>query len=256
MMRHAQRRRGHESRDLQSPGSCRGFARSPRPAFALTLIVAGCRREVALFKGASGSCRRGLHDLFARPLLFLAFVVLLTGLVAGCAGKNFAELRPGLETRGAYIEGVPFYKQSEDTCGPAALASILAFRGHPESLESITERIYLPELRGTLPMDMEAYAQKAGFRTKSMHGAIGELKAHIRNGKPVIAMLDLGYKLYRKPHYVDVIGYDDGNEVFIVHDGSAPNSLISYNIFNKRWVRAGYWMLVIEPGSGEASNEK
>jgi len=36
-----------ESRDLQSPGSGRGFARSPR--------------EVALFKGASGSCRRGLH---------------------------------------------------------------------------------------------------------------------------------------------------------------------------------------------------
>ena len=36
-----------ESRDLQSPRSFRGFARSPR--------------EVALFEGASGSCRRGLH---------------------------------------------------------------------------------------------------------------------------------------------------------------------------------------------------
>jgi hypothetical protein len=58
---------------LQSPGSGRGFARSPR--------------EVALFKGASGSCRRGLHgdDLSA------AFVVGL-GEEAGSSSSDDAAM--------------------------------------------------------------------------------------------------------------------------------------------------------------------
>jgi ABC-type bacteriocin/lantibiotic exporter with double-glycine peptidase domain len=183
--------------------------------------------------------------------MYLGFVLLLTGLAAGCMSRKFAELRPGLETRGSYIEGVPFYQQSESTCGPAALASILDFRGRQESLERITGKIYLPELRGTLPIDMEKYAREAGFKTVSLHGSLGELKAHIRKGIPVICLLDLGFSLYRLPHYVSVIGFDDGNEVFIVHDGSAPNSLIGYEKFNKKWVRAGYWMLVIEPNPEE-----
>lgn len=195
---------------------------------------------------------RGHEDPFVRPLIYLAAASLLMILVTGCTGKDFAALRPGLESRGAYIEGVPFYQQSESTCGPAALASMLDFRGRPESLEHITEKIYHPELRSTLPMDMENYAREAGFKTESSSGSLGELKAYIRKGIPVICLLDTGFSLYHQPHYVTVIGYDDVHKVFIVHDGLAPNSLISHKKFNKGWVRAGYWMLVIEPKSGKA----
>ena len=46
--------KGKEPRDSQSPGSGRGFARSPR--------------EVALLKGASGSCQRGLHSAASATL--------------------------------------------------------------------------------------------------------------------------------------------------------------------------------------------
>jgi ABC-type bacteriocin/lantibiotic exporter with double-glycine peptidase domain len=173
------------------------------------------------------------------------------GFTSGCLGRIFSDLRPGLETRGYYIEGVPFYRQSESTCGPAALASILAFRGRPESLERITEAIYLPELRGTLPMDMEKFAQDAGFKTTSSSGTLDGLKAYVRNGIPVICMLDLGFSLYRKPHYISVIGFDDVNAVVIGHDGLTPNSLIGYEKFDAKWGRAGHWMLVIEPGPGE-----
>ncbi|MHB8845695.1 MAG: C39 family peptidase [Nitrospirota bacterium] len=199
---------------------------------------------------------RGQEEPFARSLIIsCAAAALLTVLITGCTGRRFAEIKPGLEARGAYIEGVPFYQQREKTCGPAALAGILEFRGRPESLERITGKIYHPELRGTLPMDMESYAREAGFTTGSSSGSFGELKGYIRKGVPVICLLDMGFSLYHQPHYVSVIGYDDVHKVFIVHDGSAPNSLISYATFNKQWVRAGYWMLVIEPRSGEARHE-
>lgn len=198
---------------------------------------------------------RGHDKMIARSVLFLGFVVLVTGSVTGCAGNNFAALRPGLETRGHYIEGVPFFRQSESTCGPAALAGILAFRGRPESLERITAKVYLPELRGTLPMDMENFAREAGFKTTSAYGTLDELKAYIRKGTPVICMLDLGFSLYHQPHYISVIGFDDVYAVIIGHDGLTPNSLIGYEKFDREWSRAGRWMLVIEPAPGEARRE-
>jgi len=194
----------------------------------------------------------GHEERFARILIVPGLVLLLTGLAAGCATKKFADISPGLKSRGSYIEGVPFYQQSETTGAASALASILDFHGRPDSLERIADKIYLPELRVTLPIDMETFAREAGFKTDSHRGSIGELKSYIRMGLPVISMLDLGIGLDHKPHYVSVIGYDDVNEVFIVHDGLEPNSVVGYKHFNKLWVRADYWMLVIEPKSGKA----
>ena len=189
---------------------------------------------------------QGREDLFGRALTGFAALALLTMIVTGCTGKDFAALRPGLESRGAYIEGVPFYQQSDPTSGAAALAGMLDYLGHPEDLERITKKIYHPDLSDAPPWDMERYAREAGFKSEASSGSFGELKAYIRKGTPVICLLDIGFGFDHKPLYVMVIGFDDVHEVFIVHDGSAPNGLIGYKKFNKKWIRAGYWMLVIE----------
>lgn len=190
---------------------------------------------------------RGRDKTRARLFIFFGLLLLGMSFIPACAGKDFAALRPGLEIRGRYIEGVPFYRQSESTCGPAALASILAFWGRPISQEQIAAKIYLPELRGTLPMDMENFAREAGFKTASSAGTLAELKNSIRKGVPVICLLDFGFSFYHRPHYVSVIGFDDVNAVFIMHDGLKPNSVMRYNEFNKVWGRADRWMLVIMP---------
>ncbi len=195
---------------------------------------------------------QGHEALFARLLIILGSVLLLMGLVSGCTGKKYADISPGLESRGSYIEGVPFYQQSEITGGASALASVFDFHGRPDSLERITDKIYLPELRVMRLSDMDEYARAAGFKTDSHRGSIGELKSYIRKGIPVISMLDLRFGLDHELHYVSVIGYDDVNEVFIVHDGLEPNHVVGYKHFNKLWVRADYWMLVIEPASEKA----
>ena len=180
---------------------------------------------------------------------FMAALLLAAAPFTGCAGKDFNSLRAGIERRGHYIEGVPFYRQRESSCGPAALATVLAFWGRPSDLERITDKVYLPELRGTLPMDMETFLREAGFETSSSAGTLGQLKAWVRSNVPVICLLDLGFGPYRQPHYVTVIGFDDVNAVIIAHDGLKANRVIGYDAFGKQWDRAGDWMLAARPKS-------
>ena len=195
---------------------------------------------------------RGHAKMCSRFFCFFAVAMMATNFITGCGGKNFAGLRPGLESRGHYIEGVPFYRQSESTCGPAALASVLAFWGRQVDLEEITVKVYIPKLRGTLPMDMENYAREAGFKTVSSAGTLEELKVFIRKGMPVICLLDLGFGFYQKPHYVTVIGFDDVHEAVIEHDGVTQNSIVTYEKFRKAWTRAGSWMLMVAPQAGDS----
>ena len=180
-------------------------------------------------------------------ILFLALTAL--PYLIGCAGKDFSTLQPGINERGHYIADVPFYRQEEDACGPAALASVALFWGEPVDVKEIRARVYLPELRGTLPMDMERYLRESGFQASSSSGTLDELKARIRGNVPVICLLDLGFSLYRRPHYVIAIGFDDVNSVFIVHDGIEENAVVRYKQFVKAWGRAGNWMLVALPGT-------
>jgi len=183
-----------------------------------------------------------VHGIF-----LLGTLAMLIAVIAGCGEKGLAAIRPGLEARGHYIEGVPFVKQTEYDCGPAALAGVLSFHGRPADLETITSAIYLPRLRGTLPMDLERFAKDSGFKTASTAGTVNDLKTAIRSNTPVICLLDLGFWLYRQPHFVTVIGFDDGNGLFIMHDGGTPNRTMGYEDFAKKWARAGTWMIVIEP---------
>lgn len=190
-----------------------------------------------------------------RGLFFIIAGMVIGASVAGCAGRDFAAIRPGIEARGAYIEAVPFYRQTESLCGPAALAGVLSFWGRPLSPERIAERIYLPELRGTLPTDMENFAREQGFETASSNGTLDHLKEHIRRGVPVICLLDLGFGPYRRPHYVTAVGFDDVRAVIVEHDGLRPDQLMEYKAFDKAWLRAGRWMLVIKPKEAETRHE-
>jgi len=180
-----------------------------------------------------------VHGLFLLGILAICS--------SGCGAKDFASIRHGIEVRGHYIDGVPFFRQTGQDCGPAALAGILAYHGRPADLEAITASIYLPKLRGTLPMDLERHARELGLKTASSSGTVDTLKTSIRNNVPVICLLDLGFGPYRQPHYITVTGFDDGNRLFVLHDGETPDRTISYAAFENQWARAGWWMIVIKP---------
>jgi ABC-type bacteriocin/lantibiotic exporter with double-glycine peptidase domain len=185
---------------------------------------------------------RKVHGFF-----LLGLVGFLALHAAGCGPKAFSDVKQGIELRGHYIDGVPFYRQTSYACGPAALAGVFAYWRHPVDLDQLTKRIVLVQLQGTLPMDMERAAKEAGFRTTTAHGDRVLLLASLKRNVPVICLLDLGFGPLQQPHYATVIGYDDGNRLFIMHDGIERDRTMPYGQFEKAWARAGKWMLLVEP---------
>jgi ABC-type bacteriocin/lantibiotic exporter with double-glycine peptidase domain len=152
------------------------------------------------------------------------------------------------------IEGVPFEKQDSQFCGPASLASVMTFHGVPEDQKTIGAAVYSEKLQGALITDLERYARQKGFETKSGRGTAEELKAEIDRKRPVIVLVDLGFWVVSKPHYLVVIGYDD--EGFTAHNGYTPGNRYPYDRFGAIWGRMGNAYLLLYRVEGRGARDE
>jgi ABC-type bacteriocin/lantibiotic exporter with double-glycine peptidase domain len=141
------------------------------------------------------------------------------------------------------IEGVPFVKQEDQECGPAALASVLSFYGAPVGLASISQATYNQKLRGSLITDLEDFARRLGFQTVSSQGTVKNIKVLINQRRPVIVLVDLGFWIRSRPHYLVLYGYN--KEGFIAHNGIKPSQLYTYSDFEKMWEKMGCPYLLV-----------
>ncbi|HTN43267.1 MAG TPA: C39 family peptidase [Nitrospiria bacterium] len=156
----------------------------------------------------------------------------------------FSEPPPSEES---LIDGVPFYPQEELGCGPAAVASLLAYWGRPVSLEEITREVYLEKLKGSLPIDLERSAQTHGLAVSSYPGSMDDLRLHLGKNQPVIVFLNLRWRLFPQGHFVVVTGYDGIHSVVIVHSGDRAYERMPVDTFLNAWSKTGYWSLLILP---------
>ena len=143
------------------------------------------------------------------------------------------------------IEGVPFFKQERHQCGQASLASVLAYYQEPVEIEEIIRATYNETLKGSLMADLENYAKGLGFKTESGQGTLQTIKDSVLAQKPVIILMDHGFWLASKPHYIVVFGFNEKG--FIAHDGSKPSVLFPYGGFDKDWKKMGRPYLIIHP---------
>lgn len=182
-----------------------------------------------------------------RPVAALAGLLVL----AACARPSPEGIRAAVAAAPAAgtLLAVPFFPQEEYQCGPAAMASLLAYWGQPADPEAIAEAIYLPRLQGTLSLDLLLYAERRGLTARLLDGGAEALKAALRAGRPVIALLNVGWRLVPTWHYVVVVGYADGPEAFVAHDGRHRERIFPYEDFAWRWQAAGRWGLLVEPPS-------
>ncbi|WP_297887369.1 C39 family peptidase [Sulfurihydrogenibium sp.] len=141
------------------------------------------------------------------------------------------------------ILSVPFVKQKDEYCGPASLSSIFQFYGEKTDQEDIAKFIYNPKLKGALITDLENFAKEKGFYTILKTSDITEIKSFIDEKKPVIALIDLGFWLISKPHYIVIIGYNEKG--FIVNTGYKEKEFISYEDFKQKWEKLGKVILVV-----------
>jgi len=174
-----------------------------------------------------------------RAFLFLFFLVPL--LFYSCA------LRPGMEpSRPArIIPQVPFFPQEAYQCGPASLAGVLNYWGLKVSPGEIAAEIFSPGARGTLDMDIVFYARRKGLKAAQYTGAWEDLQKNVESNHPLIVLVDEGFWVYQKSHFMVVVGYDEGG--LLVNSGKEEHKFISRDSFLRTWERTKFWTLRIAP---------
>jgi ABC-type bacteriocin/lantibiotic exporter with double-glycine peptidase domain len=171
----------------------------------------------------------------------------LTVLVAvGCAGTSGSAAQQA-DTPPLYVEGVPFYPQLEAQCGPASLAAVLNYWGKQVSPEQIAHEIYVPRLKGSLSLDLWRYARTQNFDATIDRGSLEYLRAHLLKNEPIVASLNLGYRLLPLGHYLVVVGLDPDERMVIAYSGTERNSRIPFEQFLSAWRKTGYWALLVKP---------
>jgi hypothetical protein len=146
---------------------------------------------------------------------------------------------------------LPFFPQEAFQCGPAALATVINYwygkAGAAKTLtpETIGAEIYSPSARGVLGIDLELYARKSGFQAEQAAGTIDRLKSSIDQGVPPLLLVDYGFSLYQRNHFMVVKGYSDS--ALLVNSGRRENELVANEDLLKVWKKTGYWMLLVKP---------
>jgi len=143
------------------------------------------------------------------------------------------------------IENVPFYPQENYQCGPASLAGVLNSWGFNIPPSEIAAEIYSPKARGTLDLDMVLFAEKKGLKANQYRGSLEDLKRNIDSNQPLVVLVDEGFWVYQKDHYMVVVGYEEGG--LIVNSGKERHQLISLGRFQRGWERTNFWTLRITP---------
>ncbi len=143
------------------------------------------------------------------------------------------------------IENVPFVKQKNQFCGPAAMASVMTFFGQEISQEEIANNVYTSKLKGALISDMENFAKAMGYEAVTINGDTSILFSHIDQGIPTIVLVDRGGPFLSIPHYYVVYGYDKSKNTFIIHTGFESDREIDISQLEDEWTKMNRLMLIV-----------
>ncbi len=185
--------------------------------------------------------------MLCNSLRAIALYILIL-LVLGCGVQP--RVSPALgsaheESSAQTILDVPFVPQNqENDCGPAALASLLAYKGRDLPLETVTLEVFTPSLGRTLLPDMENYARSLGLHPVTGNGDLDLLKERVTAGSPVILLLDMGRMLTSRGHYVVIVGNDP--EGFLIHSGREAYRFMATDTLKQRWNRMNNLYLYLE----------
>jgi tetratricopeptide (TPR) repeat protein len=147
------------------------------------------------------------------------------------------------------LKEIPYFPQKAFQCGPAALATVLVASGVETTPSELTPKIYLPERRGSLQLELLAATRRYGRLPYLIDGRLSGLLAQLRAGHPVLVLQNLGWKLYPLWHYAVVVGADPVDDRILLRSGTTRRKAMPASQFLKTWERAGWWgLVVLHPG--------
>ncbi|WP_298447897.1 PA2778 family cysteine peptidase [uncultured Marinobacter sp.] len=180
----------------------------------------------------------------SRPQMarFLA-AALLGVLLSGCASQP--KWPDTYET--ATLTNVPFYPQELYQCGPASLAMMLNAQNVQATPDELVSKVYLPERKGALQVEMVAAARQYGMLVYPLKPELDVVLKEVEAGHPVLVLQNLRFGWWPQWHFAVVIGYDSKKEVLILHSGTEENYRLPASAFMATWDRSERWARVILP---------
>ena len=181
--------------------------------------------------------------------IFCLFVCLL--ILSSCAStpqsRQILVEPPSSLPIAVELADTPFYPQLEYQCGPAALATVLEFKGVKTSLEELSREIYIPARKGSLQIEMKAAARRHGMLPYELAPQLLDLLSEIAAGNPVLVLQNLSFEWYPQWHYAVVIGYDISKHEVILRSGTTRRWVTPFKVFERTWQRADFWALSMVP---------
>ncbi len=176
---------------------------------------------------------------------------LLLAWLAGCA--QLVPQTVGLRTgwpegvpQSTELAAVPFFPQDDYQCGPAALATVLAYTGVPITPDPLVSEVYLPSRQGSLQIEMLATARRHGRVSYTLAPRYADLLREVAAGNPVVVLQDVG-PLFTQWHYAVVNGFDYPSGTILLRSGTNARQEMPFTYFERTWIKGGYWAMVAMP---------
>ena len=141
----------------------------------------------------------------------------------------------------------PFYAQRDYQCGPAALATIINYYQQQTTPDALVSRIYIPQLKGSLQVEMLATVTSFRRLSIELDGRLASVLREVAAGHPVLVMQNLGLDMAPFWHYAVVIGYDLDKQQIVLRAGEVERLVRPFSVFERTWRRANNWALLAVP---------
>jgi tetratricopeptide (TPR) repeat protein len=144
---------------------------------------------------------------------------------------------------------MPMQKWGIESCGAGSLSTVLQHYGDKTSLNEWDAS--LPKMRGgVMTVDMLLAARQHGYDARLVTGTPAIVEEELRNGRPVILMLqvvDSPGHAYDFFHYIVADGYDAGRDLIRTQFGDGKGRWTSFAKLEKPWSGGGHAALLIQP---------
>jgi len=154
---------------------------------------------------------------------------------------------PGSLTEHVELEGVPFFPQEDYQCGPASLATAMAYAGVDVRPENLVPKVYLPQRGGSLQVEMLAAARSYGLVSWQLAPRLDDVLREVQAGTPVIAMHDYGLWPIDYWHYAVMVGFDRESAKAVLRSGQKRRLEMPFAVFEYTWKDSARWAMVVVP---------
>ena len=188
--------------------------------------------------------------MVCRPRFYLSGLLAFVLSLSGCATAPGSSRVDASTQMPASVEltHIGFYPQTQDQCGPAALATVLESAGVVRTLTQLQAEVYVPQRQGSLQFEMLGGARRAGVLPYVLNGDLSDLWQEVAAGHPVVVLQNLRWEWLPLWHYAVLVGYDHARQTVVLRSGEEKRLVMSVADFETSWKRADRWAFVALSG--------